>query len=181
MKKVILVAVLLLGCCALAMAEELPKGDVFAGYSYYHCNTQVVSGDCNLNGWIVSFSANANKWIGAVGELNGNYGSVGIADDVKRMSFLIGPRIYFRGFERFTPFAHALVGDTYQKMKSGRQQLIKENDFTLAVGGGIDIKVAKNIAVRPVQMDYVTFDQKVANRLNNFRYSAGIVFRFGEK
>jgi opacity protein-like surface antigen len=187
MKKAVFVAVLLLGCCALAMAEEAPKAEFFGGYSYYRCNPESINinGSCDLNGWIGSFTLNATKWIGGVGEISGNYGSVGNADKGKVASFLFGPRVFIRRNEKVTPFFHALAGNTYMYAKAGRVNLIKINTLTLAFGGGIDLKVSKNMAVRPFQVDYVTFDPKdkpsPTDRMHNFRFAAGIVFRLGER
>jgi opacity protein-like surface antigen len=181
MRKVAFVAVFLLGFCTWAMAADVPKAELFGGYSFYSCNSDILKGSCNLNGFTGAASANATKWIGAVGEINANYGSVDNANSVKVISFLLGPRVYLRKFDRFTPFAHALVGDSYINAKNNRERVTKEHDFTLAVGGGIDLKVAKKITVRPVQLDYVTVDQKHYSRLNNVRYSVGIVFTFGEQ
>jgi opacity protein-like surface antigen len=180
MKKLIFVAVLLFGCCALAVAADAPKAEAFAGYSFYQCNPANLQGDCNLHGWIGSLSVNATKWLAGVGEFGGNYGSVGVFPSGKFTSFLFGPRVFYRRFEKITPFAHALVGDTYRKIKWGRETNTKENDLTLAVGGGLDLQITKTLAVRPFQLDYVTFDQKQSNRMNNFRFGAGIVFRLGD-
>jgi hypothetical protein len=54
----------------------------------------------------------------------------------------------------------------------------------MAVGGGLDIKVSRVIALRPVEVDYLLtrfgnpITQNNANQ-NSFRYSGGIVFQFG--
>ena len=56
--------------------------------------------------------------------------------------------------------------------------------FAMMAGGGLDIKVSKHIALRPIGADYyltripslLTGD--TSNR-NNFRYSAGINFLIG--
>jgi len=51
----------------------------------------------------------------------------------------------------------------------------------MTAGGGIDIKITKLIAIRPVQAEYflTKIPDGLNNRQNNFRFSAGIVFRFG--
>jgi opacity protein-like surface antigen len=182
MKNLFFVAVLLLGCCALVTAADVPKGEAFGGYSYYRCDPSNTKSSCDLNGWLGSMSVNATKWIAAVGEIGGTYGSIGTIDSVKQMSFLLGPRVYLRKFDRFTPFAHAFAGNTYLVERSGNNKVLKENDFTLAFGGGLDLKLMKNFAVRPFQMDYVTVQQKYSSyRMNNFRFAAGFVIRIGEQ
>lgn len=56
-----------------------------------------------------------------------------------------------------------------------------ENNFAMTAGGGIDFKVSKHVSVRPVQADYflTKIPDGLNNRQNNFRFSAGVVFRFG--
>jgi len=55
--------------------------------------------------------------------------------------------------------------------------------FTTATGGGVDLRVAPRIAVRPVQIDWIhlgsanVFGMDMGNS-NGFRYSAGLVVRF---
>ena len=51
----------------------------------------------------------------------------------------------------------------------------------MSVGGGVDFKVSEHFAVRPIQAEYfrTNFTDGARNHQNDFRYSAGIVFRFG--
>lgn len=68
------------------------------------------------------------------------------------------------------PFAHVLVGGNTQKFAA-----FSETGFTMAVGGGIDIKVNDNISIRAIQADY----QPVwvnSERINQTRFSVGVVF-----
>jgi hypothetical protein len=60
-----------------------------------------------------------------------------------------------------------------------------QHPFTMIVGGGVDINITKNIAFRPLEMDYVLthYSNPVTfgNHQNSFRFVTGFVFRFGEK
>jgi hypothetical protein len=51
----------------------------------------------------------------------------------------------------------------------------------MTAGGGVDFNVSRHIAIRPFQGEYflTKFSDGNNNRQNNFRYSAGIVFRLG--
>jgi hypothetical protein len=51
----------------------------------------------------------------------------------------------------------------------------------MTAGGGIDVKVSEHFSVRPVQAEYslTRIPDGLNNRQNNFRFGAGIVFRFG--
>ena len=57
-----------------------------------------------------------------------------------------------------------------------------QHPFTMAVGGGLDFHINKNFAVRPLEIDYVltryTNPFTNTNNQNNFRYIAGVVYRF---
>lgn len=57
-----------------------------------------------------------------------------------------------------------------------------QNPFAMAVGGGLDVNVGKNFAIRAAEVDYflTRFSNPISgtNNQNNFRYLAGFVFRF---
>jgi hypothetical protein len=55
--------------------------------------------------------------------------------------------------------------------------------FAMTAGGGVDFKISQHFAVGPVQVEYflTKFTDGGSNKQNNFRYSAGIVFRFGTR
>jgi hypothetical protein len=53
----------------------------------------------------------------------------------------------------------------------------------MTAGGEIDVGVARHIAIRPLQAEYflTTAPDGNKDRQNRFRYSAGVVLRFGGK
>ncbi|MFI5174590.1 MAG: outer membrane protein [Terriglobia bacterium] len=151
----------------------------------------------NVNGWEASVTGNASRWLGIEGDFGGYYGRVttqvvifhvtpsGVTSTpfndtakVRYHSYLLGPRLSYRSDERFTPFVHALFGGIRQtldgpQISTGGAQ----TSFGMALGGGLDIKVAEHVALRVVQADYVRtrFGFKAENDL---RLSFGAVFRF---
>jgi hypothetical protein len=58
-----------------------------------------------------------------------------------------------------------------------------QHPFTMAFGGGVDLNLGKNVALRPAELDYVltryTNPLTLTNNQNSFRYLGGIVFKFG--
>lgn len=52
-------------------------------------------------------------------------------------------------------------------------------DFAMIAGGGLDIGIARHIAIRPVEADYLLtrLPNGVNGNENNFRLSAGVVLR----
>jgi hypothetical protein len=57
-----------------------------------------------------------------------------------------------------------------------------QHPFSMAVGGGLDINVSENVAIRVAELDYFltryTNPITSTNNQNNFRYLIGIVYQF---
>lgn len=179
MKNLMLFCVLLCGLSAMAIAQTVPKSEIFGGYSYKRCeNEGHGDADCNLHGWNASVSVNPNKHVGIVGDFGGHYGKVADAVDLKVNSIMIGPKITIRT-PRVTPFVQALFGYAHVTAKLGPVVAGKGNFFAMAFGGGVDVNVSEYFAVRPVQADYFTI--KTGNNFTkDFRYSGGVVFKLGQ-
>lgn len=163
--------------------NEIPKLEAYGGYDYVRFNINAsVSGfppteSVNLNGGSGQLEYNPNNWLGIVGDLGGYYGSAA-GERGGAFSYLFGPRVNLRR-DGITPFAQVLLGGFLSSSGIGRPG--PENNFAMSVGGGLDFKVSRLIAIRPVQAEYfmTTLPDSVNNRQNNFRFSTGIVFRFG--
>ena len=60
-----------------------------------------------------------------------------------------------------------------------------QHPFSMAVGGGLDINLSENVAIRVAEFDYFltryTNSITSTNNQNNFRYLGGIVFQFHPK
>ena len=158
-----------------AKAQEVPNAEVFGGYSW--------SGG-NFHGWNASLTGNINKRFGLVADFSGHYGSeLGLVRvDQHAHSFLFGPRVAFRG-KRLTPFVYGLFGATRfaeSAVINGQHLSAVSNGFSLAVGGGLDVKVNDRIAIRAFQLDY--FRPIVNDEPNNRgRLAFGVVLRLGKK
>jgi opacity protein-like surface antigen len=187
MKKLFLVAVLLLGFSVMAMAEDVPAVEVFGGYSYVRINPNASwdADSVNMNGWNFSGAFNANKWAGFVVDFGGYYGTMNFPDihgwaDLSSYSIMVGPKVAIRK-GKITPFVQALFGLTRIKATESGEDSI-QRDFSMALGGGVDVNVSKMIAVRPVQVEYFGVrENNSGDFLNNFRYSAGFVFKLGSR
>jgi opacity protein-like surface antigen len=153
--------------------DETPKAELYVGYDYVRLNSGGTP--FNFNGGSGQLAYNVNHWLGAVGDLGGYYTSNGFHAGI--ISYQFGPRINFRGHGRVTPFTHVLFGGARSI------DISPENTFAMTVGGGVDFKISEHFAIRPVQAEYfrTNFTDGANNRQNNFRYSAGIVFRFGAR
>ena len=100
--------------------------------------------------------------------------------------FMGGPEIKGRNHTRFTPFAHALFGLVHSRTEfstSGTFNLsdkASETGFTMAFGGGLDIRASKRITGRAM-MDYnPTFLNNSGldsrERQDRVRLSLGLLF-----
>jgi Outer membrane protein beta-barrel domain len=123
---------------------------------------------------------------GAAGQVQGNL-----------FTYMFGPEIKYRP-PKLNPYLHILFGAAHTNVYgkafrsicqpvAGVCSFSKEpsaDAFAMAVGGGIDIPINKTISFRPGEVDYflTRFENPFSgsNNQNNFRYSAGIVFTFGE-
>lgn len=106
--------------------------------------------------------------------------------DSKAAYFMGGPELKGRNHTRLTPFAHALFGLVHSRSEfstTGALNLsdkASETGFTMAFGGGLDIRVSKRISIRSM-MDYnPTFlegsEIDSRSRQDHVRLSLGILF-----
>lgn len=179
--------ILLLGILGIALPakaqDDSPRFEAYAGYDYTRFNATnditfvPPSQSVNGNGGSGQLEFNVNRWLGIVGDLTGYAVARNGFATTHEISYLFGPRVNFRR-GKLTPFAQVLLGAVWA---SDAIVLGSKTAFGMTAGGGIDFTVSRHIAIRPVQAEYflTKFPDGLNNRQNNFRYSAGIAFRFG--
>lgn len=170
---------------AAACAQVPTSGNVFFGYSYY--NTQLSSiNRTNLNGWEGSLEGKVLPFVGLVVDFSDHYGSedvpnaagtcaIGVVCSPLHVStsvqtVVFGPRVSFSA-GKLRPFAEALFGVGHVGGDGP-----SDTSFATALGGGIDYKIFRPVALRS-QGDYVQ-TRFFGTTQNNVRLSTGIVFRF---
>lgn len=209
-------------------AQDVPKVQVFGGYSLLHADSGRLNGSTldfdlrqfpntfdvrtNFNGWNAEAQYNFGSWVGVAADFSGFYGSplivrspspVSGLPNGNSYSILAGPVISYRARKKFTPFGHALFGWNRTSLSASTftgtsfplaSVSTHYDDFTLALGGGVDYKVFRRFAVRLAQLDWyhtsvnlnsfygtafnTTVFQGLATRERNLRLSAGIVIHF---
>lgn len=107
-------------------------------------------------------------------------------------TYNVGPVLKYRS-EHFEPFVETLFGGAHTNAYRNVQKACaavctpvgnpSNNAWDFIIGGGIDIPLTKSIAIRPAQFDFVLtrFGNAFTggnNNQSNFRYNAGVVFRF---
>jgi outer membrane immunogenic protein len=172
-------------------AQEAPKVEIAGGYSYVRANLIPDTGCCfGMNGGTGSIAYNLNDWLGLVGELGGYHtGDVkSTGFDLTVVSYLFGPQLSYRRSDRFTPFAHLLLGGAHAggSLYTGTASVPgpgSQNGFAMAAGGGFDLNVSPHLAIRLIQADYslTRFSNGVNHHQNNLRLTFGVVFRFGKR
>ena len=177
MRRLFLAAALVALAAFTARAQETPAAEVFGGYAY---------GGAGAHGWNGSVAVNVRPWLGIVGDFGGTYtrlDSPGASERIRTHSFLFGPRFSARRRARVTPFAHALLGAAHTDSRArelGLDFRFKDAAFAAALGGGLDARVSRRVAVRVVQLDYLRTNFFGGSQ-DNGRVSAGLVLRIGEK
>jgi hypothetical protein len=173
--KISVVTLVLLALAGLAGAQ-VPKGNIFAGYSY--AKADIGGGDrANLNGWNGSLEGKLFPFVGIVADVSGHYGSDdfgGIEGDGRVLTAVFGPRVSF-SVGKIRPFAEAMFGVSHLKVDFPGSSP-SDTSFASVYGGGIDYHLVPFLAWR-VEGDALRTSFGSGTQ-NNFRLSTGLVFNF---
>jgi hypothetical protein len=129
---------LVLPAVSAVRAQETPKGELFASYSYVRAE-----GGTNLHGDSASIAGNVASWFGLVFDFGGVTGN-----GATLYTYMGGPKRSYR-HDRFTGFTQALFGGAHLT-NSG-----SDHSFAVTAGGGLDVDLHHNVAVRLVQAEYL--------------------------
>ena len=196
-----LVAVAVLCCVGTLTAAQdqpAPKWEVFGGYSFLYPNTDLhamfpggllpVSSplESNPRGLGGSLTYDFNRWFGLTLDASTHWGSgeTGLGmrvDDSGLTNISLGPKFTFRR-RHVAPFVEALVGD--HRLAPDAFHAINKLGFM--IGGGLDFKVSKHVALRLPRVDYVMSSYRYGSPtttgstdLRGVRAQAGLVFTWG--
>ena len=188
-----------------AQTTEINRVEFFGGFSHNRVDVGLDSDDFDeefgnrlgANGVNLSVTGNFSKYVGAKFDYahhrkTDNFDFEGFDIEEKYTSDTIMGGIQIKNNSkdgpRFKPFVHALAGVARQKIAVDDTAddfdfEISQTNFTFAVGGGIDVRVSKNVDIRVIQFDYNPtylkdqdiFDTTINGKLqNNFRIGFGI-------
>ncbi|MGH9432898.1 MAG: outer membrane beta-barrel protein [Terriglobia bacterium] len=188
----------------LAAAQEVPKAELFGGYSFLQGDPRTTNGFTS-QGWDAAVTSNVNRWLGVEVNFSDHYGTS--AQDLEvlsvspaagpfaytpRFTFLAGPHFSLRSASRVTPFVHALFGGVQGKATTLSTDVPcgpaispcsvskSQTAFDMEFGGGLDLKATRHISIRVIEGDYQRADFG-GNPQNDVRISAGIVFTLGKR
>lgn len=136
-----------------------------------------------------------------------------VDQDIRRFNLHVGPTVKFRNSSRVNPFVHTLAGiantrfdvdtrsatttttgTTTTTTTTNRSFDTKSTDFSLMLGGGLDVRVSDRFAIRAIQLDYnpIFFRDRTIDRFSgtgvvqgnlegqradNVRIGFGVVFK----
>ena len=117
MKKQLLGLASLLLLVVCSTAQDVPKAEVYVGYTFVRFNANAPVNAFTANGGVGSFQYNFNKYFSFVGELGGVHngaltiGGSGVRQpDQTSFTYLFGPRVFFNKAGVVSPFFEYLVG-----------------------------------------------------------------------
>ena len=121
----------------------VPRYEISGMYFYINAAPGNPFANFNNQGGGGSFTYNASRWLGLTAELAGYsfsrnlFALTGNNNSVNgtMVSYLFGPRLNWRKFDYFVPFAHFLIGGSHSGLEmtgTGSQ-----SSFALAAGGGV--------------------------------------------
>jgi len=204
--------VLLLGSAAFAQDYAKVEVPMYYSYMRFNPeNSGIVSG-FSLNGGGGGVNVYINHWLGITGEFSGYQsltrtfvfpasatspcpagGTVKASGDM--FTYNVGPVLKYRA-EHWEPFIETLFGGAHTNAYNSLFHNLcvnpgtcnftnnpSNNAWDFVIGGGLDIPLTKNIAIRPAQFDFVLtrFGNGFThgnNNQSNFRYNGGVVIRF---
>lgn len=169
-----------------APGQLVPRYEFSVLYDYVNFHPGSPFADFNNHGASGGFTYNASRWLGLTAELGAyrfkDRNLNGTPFNGSIVSYLFGPRLNWRKFDYFVPFAEFLLGGS-----RGGSTLIgvgSQSSFSVATGGGVDMILGKGLAWRVAQLDYymTNFSGPAVGgnaRQDNFRAGTGIVYRWG--
>ncbi len=172
MAAAVLLLLLTIGTAWPSVAQEMPRVQVFGGYSYTRYDTPSFgfSSPTGLNGYTFSPAYNLIRGFGVVAELSGGYTTNRNLRDVA-----VGPQfLYARGKMMFS--AHLLFGEARSLVQVGGPQ--EDSSRVTTLGGGLDYSISPRFAVRAFQVDYLRTTLFNTTQ-DNLRFSTGLVYRWG--
>src|SRR6202521_4425261 len=121
-----------------AAAQEIPRVDLFAGYSYVHTSPGIALSSFNANGGVGSVALNLTNWGSLVVEVGGIHASRinGTDVDATALTYLAGPKISLFQRSKLSPFAQALFGFAHTN-PGFNQTTLSHNTFAMSPGVGL--------------------------------------------
>jgi hypothetical protein len=170
-----------------AFEGPTPKLEVGGGYAFLSWGIPASIGSrVNMNGWDSNADYNLSRNIGIAFDAAGTRNYQGLNGTQGIYTFMAGPQFYPVGHHKLTPFVHVMAGLGHYSLylppdPPFPSENYSENHLAIGFGGGIDAAVNSMVAIRVAQVDYerTVFNVENFPAQNNFRFSTGVIIRFG--
>lgn len=193
MNRILFMVLIVFGLAAGASAQDLPKWELYGGFSEY-LQGAGVSGQFELptHGAQVEFDRVVTSYFRVTGQFNAQFADhvVNIAPlapgakhvNSKELLGLFGPEATYRNLKRFDIYGHFLVGLAYGRDNHDPPiPTATSTTWVYGLGGGVDYKLAPRVSWRMVGFDWTTshFPVNAPEAQDNWRFTSGFVFHFG--
>jgi len=200
MRRMTCKAVLLAGALVLTMnaaaqqKKHVKSADVAATFSLEHAQVALLNGNSFwLKGGSVDGSATFWKGLGVAANFTGESASnIQNGVGLSKVAYMFGPRYTFntsKYSDRYTKkhgtqvFGEALFGGVHafnSVFPESGTVSPTANGFSMQLGGGLDVAIARGFSVRALELDYVhtNLPNNSANSQNDFRIAFGVSYRF---
>lgn len=183
MKLAWLAGLLLVFALPAAAQPAAPKVEFASGFAYATFDLSFLDRE-NTFGYQTNFTYHLSETSGLSVDFAQQYGDFSLGG-LQRINYgntvlLGGPRFTASG-EKYTYFTHTLVGLTHLNPDIPRFFLplfpgLKGTHFALGAGGGLDLNMGDNSALRIFQVDYIPVRESGVWK-HNFRVGFGFVIK----
>jgi opacity protein-like surface antigen len=163
----------------LGYGQNVPRLEVFGGYSFLNAGTSGLASRQNVSGFEGSVAVHANNWLAGEASFSGYYKTLDVLN-VGTFSFhdyavMAGPRVNMR-----KAFFHLLLGIDHLAGSNNFYAIgasSSDNSLAVAAGGGVQWNISRQLALR-TSADYV-LSRFEGLAQNNVRVMLGIVYEAG--
>ena len=179
--------------CAQA-SDKNREADVAFTYAAMRASERNTTSFC-LQGGAVELHGRFYRGLGVVASVTGMHegSNSSLIAPLDLVTVVFGPRYTLDLHKRASMFTEGLVGEAhgFHSVFAYGSGSVNNPDngttdsstsFALQAGGGLDLRLTRHLSVRVVQADYLRtqLPNGAGNLQNNFRVSAGFIFRFAQ-
>jgi peptidoglycan-associated lipoprotein len=203
-RKGVLLLAIALSMGLVAQAQRPPESsrttDVDVAITYVAERAKIASIDCGcfwLNGGSGNFALTFFHGLGVAGDLTGVHGAnVAPGVDLDKVMFAMGPRYTYEPkvwlnrrtgkHPTYAIFGEALFGGVHgfnTIFPSSTGVRGEASSFATQFGGGLDLRFARHIGIRVVQVDFLrsTLPNNAGDVQHDLKIAGGISFHFSPK
>lgn len=194
MSRFFLLAILLLATGSALSAQDLPKWELYGGYSEDLAGAGVANeNQLPTNGIQVELARPVTSYFRFSGQFNAQFADhvVNIAPppppggghvNSKELLALFGPEATYRNLEKWDIYGHFLIGLAYGRDNEfPKIPTATYTTWAYALGGGVERKLGSRVSARLIGFDWITthFPVNSPEAQDNWRLSTGFMFHIG--